>query len=357
MKTGWDVIVVGAGPAGSTCALALASRGHRVLLLERVAFPREKVCGDCLNPSCWPVFERLGVGETVRGLPQVELRAVEFESAGGARLRFELPPARYGEIALRRSVLDAALLETALARGAQLQMRAVARLERVGAEWRVGGESARFLVAADGRNSTVARLAGISVPRARSARIGLQAHLPRPADFPAEVRMFWHPAGYGGLAPVDAERLNVSIAATPDAIPALKQWVAERFAGAESAEWRTIAPLDRAPMGAARGDGLFLTGDAVRVVEPFTGEGIYYALASGEITALALDRALRGDFSVPEAARASCTGHARLVRHRLWWNRLARWAGQRPRAAEWLLRWSAKHPGLLRALTRKVAAG
>src|SRR4051812_11588533 len=64
-----DVAIVGGGPAGSACAFFCARAGLRTVLVERETFPREKVCGDCLNPSCWPVLERLGVAEAVRRLP------------------------------------------------------------------------------------------------------------------------------------------------------------------------------------------------------------------------------------------------------------------------------------------------
>jgi flavin-dependent dehydrogenase len=55
----FDVAIVGAGPAGATCAAHCAAAGLRTLLLERALFPREKVCGDCLNPACWPLLDRL----------------------------------------------------------------------------------------------------------------------------------------------------------------------------------------------------------------------------------------------------------------------------------------------------------
>src|SRR3954453_1685185 len=65
----FDVAIVGSGPAGATCATFCPRAGLRTLLLEREKFPREKVCGDCLNPSCTPVLERLGVAQRVRQLP------------------------------------------------------------------------------------------------------------------------------------------------------------------------------------------------------------------------------------------------------------------------------------------------
>ncbi len=63
----FDLIIVGGGPAGAVSALLTARAGARVLLLERAVFPRDKVCGDCLNPECWDVFDRLGLsGKSAR---------------------------------------------------------------------------------------------------------------------------------------------------------------------------------------------------------------------------------------------------------------------------------------------------
>src|ERR1700694_3002197 len=101
----FDVAVVGAGPAGSTCAAFCAQAGLRVLVFEREKFPREKVCGDCLNPECWAVFERLGVAQRVRVSPHAHLDAVEFVAIGGRTVRIDLPSGAKPEIALKRSIL------------------------------------------------------------------------------------------------------------------------------------------------------------------------------------------------------------------------------------------------------------
>src|SRR5436305_14773441 len=79
----FDVAIVGGGPAGSSCAAFCARGGLRTLVLEREKFPREKVCGDCLNPSCWPVLQRLSLAQRVRALPHSKLDSVEFIAIGG----------------------------------------------------------------------------------------------------------------------------------------------------------------------------------------------------------------------------------------------------------------------------------
>src|SRR2546428_2210282 len=108
-----DVAIVGGGPAGSTCAAFCAAAGLRTLVLEREKFPREKVCGDCINPSCWPVLERLELAEQIRNGPHGVLNAVEFITIGGKKNRVDLPRGDQSEIAIKRSLFDHLLLSRA----------------------------------------------------------------------------------------------------------------------------------------------------------------------------------------------------------------------------------------------------
>src|SRR6266446_7811266 len=96
----FDVAIVGAGPAGSTCAAFCAAAGLRTVIIEREKFPREKVCGDCLNPTCWPVLRRLGLYEQVRNLPHVKLNAVEFITIRGRAVTVDLSRGEESEIAV-----------------------------------------------------------------------------------------------------------------------------------------------------------------------------------------------------------------------------------------------------------------
>src|SRR5881275_2679262 len=109
----FDVAVVGGGPAGSSCAAFCAANGLRTILIEREKFPREKVCGDCLNPQCWPIIRRLQLEDRVRALPNGVLDRVEFVSLRGRKLRVELPRGENAEIAVKRSLFDALLLDRA----------------------------------------------------------------------------------------------------------------------------------------------------------------------------------------------------------------------------------------------------
>ena len=170
--------------------------------------------------------------------------------------------------------------------------------------------------------------------------------------------MRWFARGYGGLCPVGGGELNLSLAGPPASLEGLKRWAQEEFGVAADHPWRTIAPLDRAPASSAAvavgGTGVFLVGDAARVVEPFTGEGIYYALRTGELAAASLVAACRGEATTAEAAANYRAAHAASYRGRLWVNRLARLAGRHPRTASLALGAARWRPGLLGLLTRKV---
>jgi flavin-dependent dehydrogenase len=207
------------------------------------------------------------------------------------------------------------------------------------------------LVAADGRNSTVARLCHL-LPRSSKERIALQTHLPLPPDFGNRVVLQFRPEGYSGQAPIGAGELNLCLVSVPRKMPALRNWAEANFGISREHSWRTITPLTRAPIAAAH-RSLFLVGDAARVVEPFTGEGIYYALASGELAANAIT-AQRGGQDAAAVASGYSAAHAELYRGRLWINRLARAAVLSPRVASALLEVARFQPGLLRLLTAKI---
>ncbi len=306
-----DVAIVGGGPAGSTCAAFCAGAGLRTLILEREKFPREKVCGDCINPACWPVLERLELAEQIRNWPHAALNAVEFIAIGGQTLRVELP-----QIDIVRETF-----------------------------------AARIVVGADGRNSTVARLRNL-LPRPERERVALQAHVPLPKGFGNRIVLQLLPEGYSGQAPVNDDELNLCLVGTPPTISSLRTWAEQEFKLPANQAWRTITPLTRAPISVAH-ENLFFIGDAARVVEPFTGEGIYYALRSGELAANAIIKILGGE-DRESALRQFVRAHRAMYRGRLWVNRLARAAVLSPKTASRFLRVARFSPTIMRLLTKKI---
>ncbi|MFY8215783.1 MAG: NAD(P)/FAD-dependent oxidoreductase, partial [Chthoniobacterales bacterium] len=198
----YDVIIVGAGPAGSTAAALLASAGKRVLIFDKSKFPRDKVCGDCLNPSAWRILDRLGVAETIRALDPTEVQRVEFAGISGHVVAVDLPRSDQPEIVVRRRELDELLIRRAVECGAEF--RDCCTVTAIEGAWIVNTSAGQFsapvILAADGRNSTIGRMTR-RLPAASRERIAIQAHVPSASlQVGNSVRMFFHRLGYGGIA-------------------------------------------------------------------------------------------------------------------------------------------------------------
>jgi len=352
-----DVAIVGGGPAGSACAAFCAAVGLRTLVLERETFPREKVCGDCINPACWPVLERLTLSEKVRCSPHALLGRVEFIALGGDKLSIDFSPSQRGMISVKRSLFDQLLLERARSLGADVRENAtLIALDRTPAKlWKIECRhdtfTARIMVGADGRNSTVARLRNL-LPHPERERVALQAHIPLPRNFGNRIVLQFLPEGYSGQAPVSEQELNLCLVGTPPTIGSLRNWANREFHLPADQPWRTITPLTRDPVPVAH-ENLFFIGDAARVVEPFTGEGIYYALRSGELAANSIKKIIRGK-DRQSAVRDLVQAHRAMYRGRLWINRLARAAVLSPRIASAFLPVVRCSPVILRSMTGKI---
>jgi menaquinone-9 beta-reductase len=352
----YDLAIVGGGPAGSTCAAFSAANGLRTIVLEREKFPREKVCGDCINPSCWPVLERLKVDQQIHETAHGALDRVEFINLRGQCLSVKLPRGGNAEIAIKRSIFDFILLENARRRGADVRHETVVRaIARSNVAWQLTIDEemilTRFLVAADGRNSTVGRLLGM-LPRIERERVALQAHVPLPTNFGNRVVLQLLPGGYSGQAPVNDSQLNLCLVGRAATLPRLRDWAAKEFMLSPMQQWRTITPLARRSISPARKD-LFFIGDAARVVEPFTGEGIAYALRSGEIAAKMIHRLHRGGnaMNVRQEFRRA---YEAMYRGRLWINALTRAVVVSPQMGSAFFQLARYQPRLLRFLTRKI---
>jgi flavin-dependent dehydrogenase len=207
------------------------------------------------------------------------------------------------------------------------------------------------LIGADGRNSTVAHLCNL-LPRPARERVALQAHIPLPRDFGNRIVLQFLREGYSGQASVNETQLNLCLVGTPPTISALRKWAERQFDLPPNQHWRTITPLTRSPIPPAHEKLLFI-GDAVRVVEPFTGEGIYYALRSGELAAKAVAKVLRSDNS-NSALREFGRAYAQMYHGRLWINRLARAAVLRPHLGSLFVHAARFRPEILKLLTGKI---
>ena len=312
-----EVLVVGAGPAGSATAAALAARGRDVLLVESRSHPRPKACAEYASPRIVEELRRLGLADrawqedalslsgmrVIRGDDAVDIR---YRDADGQRTAWGLD----------RTAFDATLAAHAVARGARLlEQTAFEDVHWRGGVGGIGGRvkgtvlrtadgrrsvRCRWLVGADGARSRVSQRLSVERWVRAPRRLGLVAHYEAIPELAESGEMHVGPGWYVGLAPLAGGRLNVGMAlpmngdgrrdaesrfqAAIDGIPA----VAARLQGR-----KRLTPIRGAsPIGhrvaRAAGRGWMLVGDAAGFIDPFTGEGIYRALRSARAAAEAL---------------------------------------------------------------------
>ena len=323
-----DVIVVGAGPAGSTTAYYLAQAGLDVLLLEKSRFPREKVCGDGLTPRGVKALVAMGisVSEQDGWVRNKGLRVI------GAGKRLELPWPElssypgYG-LVRPRTDLDQMLARRAQQAGARLlegvTVTGPVRDDRTG---RITGVTARaadaddertytsrVIVAADGNSSRLSVAMGLRKRDDRPLGVAVRTYYQTPRhddDYLESWLDLWDGdrllPGYGwifgmgdGTSNVGLGLLNTSAAfGHTDYHALLRKWLEGMPAEWGFTEENRTQPIRGAalPMGFNRTphyyQGLLLVGDAGGMVNPFNGEGIAYAMESGELLARTIAQAL-----------------------------------------------------------------
>ena len=311
-----DVLVAGAGPAGSAAAASLARAGHDVLLLESRAHPRPKACAEYASPRIAEELTHLGLADeawqpdalpvrgmrVIRGDDAVEMT---YHDAGGPRPAWGLDRERF----------DAALAAHAVESGARLMEHT--SLDDV--HWRGGHEATggrmrgaslrtadgrltvlcEWLIGADGARSRTAKSLNVDLGVGRPRRLGLVAHYQGVPELADHGEMHVGNGYYIGLAPLAGNRLNVGMALPMDGD---RRGAEERFEAAiegipavatRLGERRRLTPIRGAsPIGhrvrRSAGRGWMLIGDAAGFIDPFTGEGIYRALRSARAAVDAL---------------------------------------------------------------------
>ncbi len=338
-----DVIVVGAGPSGSTAAYYLAQAGLDVLLIEKSRFPRDKVCGDGLTPRAVKSLVAMGVdvSEEAGWLRNKGLRVI----GGGMRLELDWPELSswpgYG-LVRPRSSLDEQLARRAQAAGAKLLEGTTVTAPVLDADGRVAGVEtttetgdkaksksrfdnaervqgdtvtyrARVVVAADGNSSRLSVAMGLRKRDDRPMGVAVRTYYTSPRhkdDYLESWLDLWDGdrllPGYGwifgmgdGTSNVGLGMLNTSKAfGHTDYRALLARWLTSMPEEWGYTEENRTEPVRGAalPMGFNRTPqyhrGLLLSGDAAGMVNPFNGEGIAYAMESSEILARVVAQAL-----------------------------------------------------------------
>ena len=367
-----DCVVVGAGPAGAVLAQGLARSGLSVVLVDREAHPRWKVCGCCLGARGVSVLRDGGLAAVV---DRLEARRPSLLDLRVDAQRATLPLS--GTLVVSRTALDAALVEAA--RDASVTVMEgwsatlgpgdpapMVLLRRGDETLRMG---ARLVVAATGLTPLPAR-PGVSTPEVRvgpRSRIGVGAVYDARAagslrPDPDRVVMLAGPAGYLGLSVLEDGAVNLAGALDPEAVRAaggVEATVATLLirAGLSLPDapprhgWKGTPALTRSATRPGA-PGLFLVGDAAGYLEPFTGEGMSWAVESARaLTPLAAEVAERGwrpgDLERWDTLRRRTLGPRVLIRTVSWLTRSPR----RMHAALNLLSWS---PALARSLIRRA---
>jgi menaquinone-9 beta-reductase len=376
----FDVAIVGAGPAGSSAAIALAREGYSVALLDKEQFPREKLCGDFLNPISWPLLRELEVEREILAGSHEKVTTFCFSSFFGEEVEVPLPTSKDGTffgLGLRRFDLDHLLLSKAKSEGARdLQNCKLKELRRESRSWLLGLDRAgviqelraTVLIGADGRNSWVGHHLGMTSSAAMQSRaIGFQLRLKSSNLASGKVEIHLFPGGYAGVVGLGDNTLNLCLAVDKvrlqhhRSLDRLLQFGLSSNPRLETilrnselaGEARSVYPVYFPPRR-SYGDRVLLVGDAARVNEPVTGEGIYFALKSGQLAAKAIDQAFRqSNFS---AARLCSYERECRSAFRTRWriNIFIRWLIYRPALLSPLIRFSQRRVRLLDSLVHTI---
>ncbi|MEP6802243.1 MAG: NAD(P)/FAD-dependent oxidoreductase [Acidobacteriota bacterium] len=305
--TAWDAIVIGAGPAGSAVATVLSAAGRRVLLLEKDRFPRAKVCGEFLSGDALASIERLGARAALDSSLPERIEAGSVYPAGGGAVHFRLPSAALG---ISRFRLDDLLANRAREAGAEL--RFASRVVSTAGSPETGFSvtfisagatetaEARALVGGWGRwDALDRRLDRRFLERSRffgwSRDYGGET-----SALQGQVRLYLFPGGYCGLSRVEGGEVNLAgVLSETERRRIGGGWedVLQRAREGNHALDLALRPMRAGPRGflgtvpavftakPAIENGILMAGDAAGVLDPFSGQGLAAALATGILAA------------------------------------------------------------------------
>lgn len=302
-KPSFDLIVAGAGPAGSACAIVAARAGVKVLVLEKDSFPRHKVCGEFVSPESLHLLEWLLGGKHFQDRPEINRARIFSE-----RTTISLPIAPSAR-SIPRFDLDAALLDAAQQAGAQTRERTTILGIDQGPVFTIktteGTFTARAAVNASGRWSQLTQYAAAKEDK---KWIGLKGHFYE-ANPSLSVDLYFFTGGYCGVQPVSANVVNACAMVRADAARSLQEvFSRQRDLWQRSRDWdpafatvTTSSLYFRPPQTQA--NGMLLAGDAAAFIDPFAGDGISLALHTGALAGASLAPFIQGKCSLEQAGQ------------------------------------------------------
>ena len=367
-----EVVVVGAGPAGAAVSILLARQGHRVLLMDRAHFPRDKACAEYLSPACSALLDDLGVLADVCATQPQRLQGMRVTDYQGHSCvgHFVHHGRPLHGLALPRYVLDYLLVQRACEVGVELQTGCVVRQPLLRSQRVCGvtgmrqGKSvtveAQLVIAADGRHSVLGRRLGVIRHVRWLQHVAFVTHYTQVHASQPYGEMFLLPGGYVGLSPVAEDIVNVSLvlhrralaraqcrpaallAAAVQAQPELRQ----RFAQAVRIKpILATGPMAQRTLSPSQ-DGILFVGDAAGFFDPFTGQGIYLALQSATLAAAAAHQALSTGDTSALSLRQYYLAHHRVYDDKYRLSALIQLGLRVPWLANWAIQRLAQTSGL-----------
>jgi len=315
MTRPYDVIIAGAGPAGSSAAIHLATNGLRVLLVEQKKFPRAKLCGEFISPECQDYFEKLGVTRSILCSDPASITETVFYSNRGHHVG--VPSSWFGKrvaLGLSRAVMDEVLLRRAEQVGVEVHEGVSVVGPRIDAD-RVRGLriksgtdekefQAALTIDATGRARILARKTN-NAHQQKPKLIAFKAHFQNTRVAPGGCEIYFYRGGYGGLSSIEAGTSNLCfiVAAEqvkqchsdPDCVvrEIVMQNPRARYTltpASTTSEWLSASWDHFGRQSPAPAKGLLAIGDAAAFIDPFTGSGMLMALESGELAAAVIVR-------------------------------------------------------------------
>ena len=298
----YDVVIVGAGVAGSATAIHLARRGRSVLLIDRSSFPRRKPCGEALFPQGRAELADLDLAALLTG-ESADLRAVRF-TLGKRSAEATIGRQGYGAIGVSRLKLDSLLIDSAVRATVEVETgvhvrKLVSREQRFELEADGARVEGKVIVAADGFRSGLRLQAGLSV-NSTARRYGISAHLLMVDAPPPRIDIYFEPGYEVYVTPLGGNLVNVAVLLDQSRVRELGGRLREGFVslvtsapfGAATFEL-VDEPLAVGPFPASAKsmwrDNLVLAGDAAGFYDPVSGNGMSLALVSARHCASAID--------------------------------------------------------------------